>query len=230
MCKVPPIEIAGRTVSDPLGVLADYCRRHADTLRRYDWLAGTTDTLTVEQVAATRRVNSRISRAEERWLLDQAVDASWAKVSAKALLREANPLVRGGLYDDADALYRHFHRARPTGVNHAKISKCLYLMRPGLIPVLDSRLLRLYGEPARAAARDLTGTYRRAYWAAIRNDLLRNGDAWDLLRAGMRCVDPDGWIVAEAADRLSDLRLLDILAWRMAATHHPDGPGQSKSA
>jgi hypothetical protein len=61
-------------------------------------------------------------------------------VDPTALLRDADPFARGGLYDAAERLYQHFVADRPRGVNGAKISKCLYLMRPGLVPILDSRL------------------------------------------------------------------------------------------
>lgn len=218
MSPVPPIEIAGWAVPDPLTVLASYCRNHAKTLRDYDWLAGTTDSLTREQITATYRMSSRISRTDARWLLGQAATAGWDTVDKAALLNDADPAIRGGLYDQADALYAYFYRSRPRNVNHAKVSKCLYLMRPGLIPVLDSRVLKLYRRSARAAARELAGTglpYRWAYWAAIRKDLLRASNAWTVLRDELRRVDPDG-IHGEAANRLSDLRLLDILAWSLA--------------
>jgi hypothetical protein len=89
-------------------------------------------------------------------------------------------------------------------------------MRPGFIPILDSRLLALYRRPARAAARALAGvdrpSPRRAYWAAIRHDLLLAGDALAQLRSHMQNSDSEG-MLAQAAERLSDVRLLDILAW-----------------
>lgn len=218
MSQVPPIEIAGRTVRDPLTVVAGYCHDHEKTLRHYDWVAGTTNSLTREQITATYRMSSRISRMDARWLLSQAATAPWDTVDEAALLSDADPAIRGGLYDQADSLYVHFYRSRPRNVNHAKVSKCLYLMRPGLIPVLDSRVLKLYRRPARAAARELAGTgfpYTWAYWAAIRKDLLRAGKAWTVLRDELREVDADG-VHGEAANRLSDLRLLDILAWSLA--------------
>jgi hypothetical protein len=198
-------------------VVSGYCRKHAATLHRYDWLAGTTRSLTQELVAATGRpwMNSRISQEQARWLVGRAATAPWDGVAQAALLRDADPVVRDGLYDAADRLYRHFHQDRPKGVNHAKISKCLYLMRPGLFPILDSRLMALHRRPALAAARDLAvrcdrPRVRRAHWAAVRLDVLRSADALERLREWMR---DGGGTVADAADRLSDVRLLDILAW-----------------
>lgn len=216
---VPAIRVAGHIVSDPLAVVLTYCRRHAETLRHYDWLAATTRSLTPELVAATRHpwMNSRISRREEQWFLDRAADAQWDAVAPAALLSQADPKQCGGLYDRAEQLYQYFFQSRPRGVNRAKISKCLYLMRPGLIPILDSRLIILYRREARLAAQSLAlcpdrPPSRQAYWAAIRQDLLDATDALTLLRDHMHNEVGDP-IVADAADRLSDLRLLDILSW-----------------
>jgi uncharacterized protein DUF6308 len=226
--SIPAIQVAGRNVSDPVAVVSGYCHRHAATLRHYDWLAGRTESLTRDLIAATRRpwMNSRISRIEERWLLDRAATAPWETVAAAALLRDADPEQCGGLYDNAVQLYQHFCRDRPRGVNRAKISKCLYLMRPGLIPILDSRLIIVYRQDARTAARGLMATLpgrapvRRAYWAAIRRDLLRATHALTLLREQMRNSSSDS-VVPEAAERLSDVRLLDILAWSTAGKPSP---------
>jgi hypothetical protein len=80
-----------------------------------------------------------------------------------------------------------------------------------------SRLVARYRWAARTAARTLAiecptrPPVRRAYWAAVRNDLLHAAKAVAMVRDRMRgnlCA-----AVVEAADRLSDVRLLDILAW-----------------
>ena len=60
-----------------------------------------------------------------------------------------------GLYDRAAVLWEHFWDARPANVSTAKISKVLYLMRPGLFPILDSYLIKFYRTAARAAAIDV---------------------------------------------------------------------------
>lgn len=223
MTSIDPIQVAGRLVPDPVAVVFRYCRRHAETLRHYDWLASTSETLTPDLIAATRRpwMNSRISRREEQWLVDRAATAPWEAVPPAARLGDADPEHYGGLYDDAVRLYQHFFEARRPGINRAKISKCLYLMRPGLIPILDRRLVVAYRRQARLAAQHLNVTcpgrtpVRRAYWVAIRRDLLRATNALNLVRDRMRDSGPDS-IVTPAADRLSDVRLLDILSWSRA--------------
>ncbi|SNT55816.1 hypothetical protein SAMN05421812_109277 [Asanoa hainanensis] len=211
---VPPIEVAGWKVLEPLAVVAAYCRDQATTLRRYDGLAGVQETLTPEVVRASWLLNSRISYAQQRWLLDRSPGAPWHDVAAGTQLRDADPEVAGGDYDKAERLYAHFYRDRPRGIDHAKISKCLHLTRPGLFPILDRRMLQLYHQPARTAARDLEDVrrdkrpVRRAYWAAIRRDLLQAEDALAALRAALRDTGDGG--------ELSDVRLLDILAWSVA--------------
>ncbi|GAA1862132.1 DUF6308 family protein [Asanoa iriomotensis] len=220
--NVPPIEVAGWKVDDPLSVVTDYCRAHAGTLRRYDFVAGTAATLTPDLVAATTAIDGRIGRPQAAWLLTKSAGAPWDEVDREAVLRDADPMVAAGLYDNAERLYAHFHRDHPRDIDHAKISKCLHLTRPALFPILDRRLLQLYRQPARAAARDLTDRRRdrtwprRAYWAAIRADLLLAADALDELRTAMRA---EGDLAAEAAGKLGDVRLLDILCWSMGSRY-----------
>lgn len=74
-----PIKVAGRLVDDPLGVFVDYCRRHARTIRAYDWLAGTRPVLTSTLIKSTRApyAGSRISREQERHLLGLSDTAPW---------------------------------------------------------------------------------------------------------------------------------------------------------
>jgi len=97
-------------------------------------------------------MGSRISAKEAAWLIDRGTTAPWAAVPLDAQLKDADPLATGGLYDRAAALWEHFWDARPGGVSTAKISKTLYLMRPGLFPILDSYLTGFYRTAARAAA------------------------------------------------------------------------------
>ncbi|WP_051611023.1 DUF6308 family protein [Micromonospora sp. M42] len=206
-------------MNDPLGVFVDYCERHARTIRAYDWLAGTHPVLTPELIKVTRApyMGSRISREQERHLLRLSETAPWDDVPPDAHLRDADPMLDDGHYDSALRLYQHFFQDRPPGVGHAKVSKALHLVRPRLFLILDSALLRRYRRVAEIAALELQhagsrhAPPRRAYWAAYRTDLLRATEGLALLRRAARVhANP---LVAEAAVRLSDVRLLDILAW-----------------
>ncbi|MCM0673216.1 DUF6308 family protein [Micromonospora phytophila] len=219
--EVPPIQVAGRIIEDPLIPFTAYCQRNGGTIRNYDWLAGSSSVLTPQLIKATRSpwMGSRISRTQELHLLDLSETAPWSDVAGDAHLKDAEPVEAEGLYARAVRLYQHFYHPRVRGIAVAKVSKSLYLMRPALFPILDSRLLNLYRESAEQAARDLgwlqgrQAPPRRAYWAAYRLDVVRARDGLAILRevAG-RHQDP---LVVVAASRLTDVRIMDILAWSL---------------
>ncbi len=160
---------------------------------------------------------SRITAREEAWFIERARSTPWDLVAADALLRDADAAQPDGLYDAASALCDSFWADRPAGVAVAKISKVLYLMRPALFPILDSRLRSFYGPAAKAAARDVASrrpefaACKRMTWEAVRRDLLSNEAALRELRGALR--DTDCGLASEASAKLSDLRLLDMLAW-----------------
>ena len=118
--------------------------------------------------------------------------------------------MQGGLYDDMEALDNLLTDL--PGIRAAKASKVLMLKRRHLYPMLDSRVLSLY----RDAATDESTKYperhdKRNYWAAIRQDVMRNQDSLTKVRAALMSSG-DG---PARLNRLSDVRLLDILAWRL---------------
>ncbi len=214
-----PITVAGWTRDDPLSVVESYLHAHGGTVEHFDFEAGKSPMLTPALIAATRSpwMNSRISKAEEAWFLDRAQSAPWSNTDGT--LVDADPLVADGLYDRAASLYDHFRLLPRSGVAVAKISKVLYLMRPHLFPILDSRLTRRYAAQAREATvelrtvrPDVFAGVRRSYWAAYRADLLTNADGLTALRDALR--DSRAPRAAKCANDLSDVRLLDMLAWR----------------
>jgi hypothetical protein len=100
-------------------------------------------------------------------------------------------------------------------VRSGKLHKVLHLKRPHLYPILDSQLRRTYRTKAKLAGAQLARhgqPSRPAYWAAIRDDLLANALALRQLRDQL-VEDPE----LERLAGLSDLRLLDILAWSLTA-------------
>jgi hypothetical protein len=90
-------------------------------------------------------------------------------------------------------------------------------MRPGLFPMLDSYLTRFYQSAARAAAIDVgqkrasLRRFRTLHWEAIRRDILGNEAGLQVLRQVLAATRAP--LAEQAARRLSDLRLLDMLAW-----------------
>ena len=226
--RSPAITVGGRVVRDPADAVATYLEKYGGTVTHYDFRAGTFDQIDPDLVRATRSpwMGSRISAKEAAWLIDRGTTAPWAAVPLDAQLKDADPLVIDGLYDRAAALWEHFWDARPANVSTAKISKVLYLMRPGLFPILDSYLVRFYRAAARAAAVDVAkkraslGRFRTLYWEAIRRDILDNEAGLQALRQVL--PETGAPLAGQAARGLSDLRLLDMLAWAVS-------PGQAQA-
>lgn len=213
-----PVTIAGRTVRDPEWVVVEYLREHSGTVAHFDALAGASPEVTWEMVKVTRSpwMNSRISNLQAEWFIECSKSAPWSSVAGDAQLVDAPAAEPGGLYDDALTLFEHFAASAPKGVAMGKISKVLYLMRPGLYPILDRRLQRLYWSLSRDAARTVAevrpemGRYRQLFWEAVRLDLVSSSDAIGDVRAALAA----GLLSeVEHPTRLSDVRLLDILSW-----------------
>jgi Family of unknown function (DUF6308) len=217
--RSPAITVGGHVVRDPADAIADYLHRYGGTVTHYDFLAGTFDQIDPGLVRATRSpwMGSRISMKEAAWLIDRGTTAPWAAIPLDAQLKDADPLAVDGLYDRAALLWEHFWAARPGGVSTAKISKVIYLMRPGLFPILDSYLTRFYRSAARAAAADVgrqrpsLAPFSTLYWEAIRRDTAASQAALLALREVLPATGAP--LAEQAAERLSDLRLLDMLAF-----------------
>jgi hypothetical protein len=215
----PAVTVGGHVVRNPAHEIADNLERHGGNETHYDFLAGNFHQIDPDLVRATRSpwMGSRISAQEAAWLIDRGTTAPWAAIPLDAQLKDADPLAIDGLYDRALVLWEHFWDARPGGVSTAKISKTLHLMRPGLFPILDSYLTRFYRTAARAAAIDVglkrafPGTFRTPYWEAIRRDIVANQAALQALRRVLPATGAP--LATQATGRLSDLRLLDMLAF-----------------
>src|ERR1700678_1970236 len=136
-------------------------------------------------------MGSRISAKEAAWIIDCGTSAPWAAIPLEAQLKEADPLAESGLYDRAAALWEHFWDTPPANVSTAKLSKVLYLLRPGLFPILDTYLARFYRTAARAAAIDVgqkrpsQGQFKTLYWEAVRRDVLASQAGLGGLREGL---------------------------------------------
>lgn len=174
-------------------------------------------TITLEEIRRTRYVSSRISYAHGDWFIAKAADAPW--IPADADLADADPDVRGELFDDMSDLYWHFAESAPKGIAFAKRHKVLHVKYPALFPLLDSRLWRSYKPGARALATqypDLRQSQLR--WLAVRDDLLaaRASGAIEELRIAMTKYKSSESAVQKCVrdmTQLTDVRLLDILVW-----------------
>ncbi|AYA27481.1 hypothetical protein C6369_025780 [Rhodococcus rhodochrous] len=208
--------IAGRSIDIDTAV----AKAHgypAVTVARYDLPGpGPAQVITADEIARTHKVRSRISHAQRDWFIRTAVDAPWAAVPIDAQLIDADPNISGELYDHAEALYEHFRTAAPRQVGVAKISKVLHLKRPGLFPILDSKVMAFYRHHARAAAARYPHRGKRAmYWAAIRDDVCTNLDSGALPLFRCRLAQSEPEQVRRIAS-LTDVRLLDLLTWAVA--------------
>lgn len=217
MASTVAFTVAGTefTLDRALERFAGYPRK---TPARFDYPPrGDDGTITREEIKRTRYVSSRISHAEGDYFISRAADAPW--VLSEADLADADPEVRGGLFDDMSDLYWHFAGEPPSGIGFAKVHKVLHVKYPAVFPLLDSRLWKSYRAPARALAAqhpDLRQSQLR--WIAVREDLLaaRSSGAIEELREAMiRFENQDSAVRKHVRDmtQLTDLRLLDILVW-----------------
>src|SRR5258706_3593602 len=223
------IRVACHDVPDPLSIWRNYARQHPLTLRECDLAdPGQPNVLTADEAWRSRRINSRITRRECQDLERIALGAPWDTVPANADLAAADPEQADGLFAAAAALYWHFTwPERTPGIGVAKVHKVLHPKRPGLYPILDDRLRHLYSDCAArwieplAHLGGLSLADSPPYWAAFREDLLRCRDELHSYREILRWDDDTS--VRCLAD-LTDVRLLDIIAWSIAPGPPAPGP------
>lgn len=213
------VEIGDQTVRDAAEVVARYCVKHEETIRNFDLFdQDSPHEITPRDVLATKHVRSRISGSELQFFVDRGRKAPWHQVPVGTRLADADPAIEDGLYDEVLEWYRRFYRNRQRGLSSAKIHKVLHLKRPALVPMLDGRLEAIYREQSREISRSVRdvrrGRHGRLYWAAIREDLLRAGGAWNAIRDELT----DRGEPEALATQLTDVRLHDILAWELVPT------------
>jgi hypothetical protein len=156
-----------------------------------------------------------LSQAVAIAMIETGSSAPWSLVSTDARLEDADP--ESDIYWDAARLFGYF-TAVP-GIADAIASKLLHLKRPGFFPILDSVVRDLYRDAAKAAygasirpKRELPDAHR-LYWAAIREDLVRD-DTRDALASIRTILREDTRPHARAIASLSAVRILDMLAWQ----------------
>jgi hypothetical protein len=200
-------------------VWRDYAQKFSATLRDYDLQAiGDPNALTAGEAYRSRKINSRISKAQSKHLAQRALNAPWTEVPSGADLEDADPAVAEGLFRKMTDLYWHFTWPRSQGVGVAKVHKALHPKRPALYPILDKRVKRLYRPLAVGWVHKIiqpegvTAADSPPYWAAIRDDLLLDHEVLERYRVQF-ADDQDEGIRSMA--KLSRVRLLDIVAWKI---------------
>ena len=207
------VQIAGQEVAEPLQDWVAYARYNHRALELYDFPgSGDPHVLTSDEVWRSRAIHSRVTYAERQELPGLWLAANGADISPDARLQDADPFERGGLYDQAQAVASQFVARR--GVGYTKAYKVLHIKRPHLFPVLDARLRRLYAAAERRYSREnrdrLLDDY--SYWGVIRRDVVDNEMALRDYRERFAAGDEPLRRMAS----LSDVRLLDIVSWRLA--------------
>ena len=205
--------VAGKPLDVETEVVRKYVKNHSKTATEYDLKAGMYDEVSEGLIRSTRVFSSRISSAECEWFVERALDAPWASLKPGDCLTAADPFEIGGLYDKGLDLWNHFSFDRRVGIADAKISKVLHAMRPSFFPVLDSRVRKHYKNQALSVAQQMADlrSFKYAYWAAIRLDLIASDKALSEVRSELQS-DKNGLII-EWANHVSDVRLHDVLVW-----------------
>jgi hypothetical protein len=216
------LHICQHTVDDPMPMLRQYARNYPRTIREYDLGdVGDPDVLTEAEAWRSRIINSHLTYGERDEVVKRAASAPWASVPAGADLVDADPAVPAGLFASMAKLYWAFTwPERISGVAVAKLHKILHPKRPGLYPILDERIKSLY-KPCAAAWTErlrhlegITANDSPPYWAAFRDDLVRNRDLLEDCK--IRLAEDEDETVRLMA-MLTCLRLQDIIAWMIAS-------------
>ena len=218
-----PLYIAGQVVDDPMPIWRRYAREHGRTIREYDLAdPGEPNVLTADEAWASRLIGSRLTHDERDELVSRAADADapWARIPADADLTSADAAVPAGLFADAAHLYWWFTwPERIHGVRVAKVHKVLHFKRRRLYPILDDHLRTLYESFAESWIEplsylgELTSADSPPFWAAFRQDLVRNHAELERYRKLLATDDDDA---VKLAGDLIGLRLQDVIAWSIS--------------
>jgi hypothetical protein len=201
-------------------LLRGNARTYPATIRLYD-LAGDdrgrpgpgahgaaepTGEVTLADLGRMIMINVRPTATDAENLLSAASCDLFGHVPPRADIKNLVP--ETALYESTVALYDTF---RLPNIGRAKRSKLLHIKRPWLIPISDSYVRSYYSDAAAAAARDLRQRGHN-YWEAVRRDLV-DGEG-ELRRAADSLTRTED---ERRLSRLTPLRLLDIVAWRLAS-------------
>lgn len=192
-------------------ILRDYARRYDGTVLWYD-LAGDEhghpgpggaaeplNAVTLADIGRLVIINAGLRAEDVAQLLDAGLAKEFSAVSPAARLEECEP--GGSLYSAATLLYDLF---RLPGIGGVKRSKLLHLKRPWLIPIYDTHVHRIYK----------TWAADGGWWEAARRDLVDGAKDFAWLSASL---SDDDDVLVRRAGKLTELRLLDILAWTLGS-------------
>ena len=199
-------------------IARDYAIRHRETVLWYD-LAGDeshhpdsaraaepVNAVTLADIGRLVIINAGLRADDVPTLLTAADEQSFAAVPPDARLQECAPC--SSLYLAATELYDLFRRP---GIGPVKRSKVLHLKRPWLVPIYDTHVHHVYEERAADIGIEIEDP-DGGWWEAARRDLLDCANDFAWLTTSLR-TDDDARV--RRAGRLTELRLLDVLAWTL---------------
>jgi Family of unknown function (DUF6308) len=187
------------------------------------YLLGGPNGLILDDLRRTQVVHSRIAIASYPNWITASQTAPWAALAHNAQLGDPNANAFATSMRGADSLYYHFYH-RHRGMARATISKLLHLKRPGFYPILDSKMARLYRQVGHAMQRATGLNQTPVLWLCVRDDLLREENqtalAWIRRQIQARA---GGNPALDNVQNLTDLRILDIIAWNLPLGGGPVG-------
>jgi hypothetical protein len=206
-----------------LGYLREYAVTYANTVRLYD-LAGDPDgrpgpgsaaepvnAVALADIGRLVVINASLGADDVATLMDIDAAIEFTAVPPAARLEDCEP--GNDVYQAATALYEKYRLARGSNIGRAKRSKLLHLKRPWLIPIADTRVVSIYRRRADTLAATLS--MPDGHWEAVREDLIAGVDDFNWLTT--RLCDHQEPSIRQLS-RLTNLRLLDILAWMISDT------------
>lgn len=168
-------------------------------------------------------------------LLEAGGEVPWPEVEVPSLTAVEGDDAQFLAHPSVQALWELFDFwASQTGLGFGTVAKLLHLKWPAFLPVTDSESRALYRPYAvhkhNASAAIRSGRRQRrvrasiaAYWLAFRDDLLAAQGGLDALREALTDLDdpetddPNATGHVERVRGLTDVRLLDMLAWGLGS-------------
>jgi hypothetical protein len=206
-----------------LACLRSYAENYPQTIRFYD-LAGDPDgrpgpggggdpvnKVTLADIGRLVAIGAKLAPEDVAKLLNVDASREFEAVPATAELEHCSP--GSELHAAATALYDSYRFEAGSNIGRAKRSKLLHMKRPMLVPIFDTRVAAIYR--SRVQRRPKTLSRNDASWEAVREDLCDGAEDFGWL-VGRLSADSDPGV--RRLGRLTNLRLLDILAWTAAGT------------
>jgi hypothetical protein len=204
------------TVESAFAALTKYADLHGATISAYD-LGGPDeaeidDIVSLTDIGRMVFINADLTGRDAASLVqfDLARRLDPLSIDLRLDQVDLHPVADDPRYAAMDDVWKALRLTK--GIGYAKASKLLHLKRPKLFPIIDRHIRSVYKTAAKAEGRAV-GSKEPHYWLAISADLQANSGELADLRMRLR-EEP----VTRRLVYLTDLRIQDILAWRLGAS------------